>query len=979
MEEEILKTLESIEKLLKSSSVLGGKSLPSAVRGQQTASQKAGKDAAKSFRAVSQANKDTTSTVLGLNKSLVGLNSEVGKTTVSFGSLNSQMAKFMATLQTDVNTDKQVPSSIPVVSTVNIERPLLTILSVNRELLTVTSSIRDIVANQKSSDAPQSFLSKFLTSKKKTTATTNQPSQPKTPTTEKPVTPNLGPLNKSALRTAGVFGKTAGAGILLGAAFDKLGEFAQQATSDYFKLARIGMGSTETLFGLYKSAIKAGMSLEQYTQMVRENTALASRSGSMANFDKIISAYDDQLAAMGIFGAEARDLQASMNNSAIMMGIKFNDLGKAVGGQVSLFDQLRKSTNMTANEFGKLMTEMADNTQVQKELVGLSPQQRIARQQEIANTMTIGQKMGLASEASKRLADAMIAARGATVKDRFEQAGRIRQLGALVGQGAKAERVAQLNMKGRRRTSAEDNEMRQLLGEIDKSAQGLYDVGSYGMQNALDEMQKSIGEGDLGKITDANRAAQLASESGKVFNAEFGQHVGAFGQAVGKLLALGKGLMESPLMTLGAGISLAILAAFKGPIFKVLSGIGSAGGAGATAATGAAGGVLSKTLSGLGSVMNFLLKPITAMRSGISSLADVVLNVGTVIRKGWNAAVFSIGITNPLTFLKNAGLEFMSSLGKGTTQAASALKNAGTAVWGGIKAFTKAFAPAAMLIDGIIEVFTGTIATALNPSGGFFDRVGGVITAALSAIPNFLIDAFSFVFGENLGKQIQNKFDIFVTVLNIAVRGFIGAIVDGVKWITKFLPDDSKLHKMITGWADGIAQSQSENTETLRALQKDPSLTLEDLAKQREDQAVKAKESAKTAEAAATKAEAAQAKYNNVQYGKHIDPKQVVADAKTLVATPQVEKPKAVTPPAPINKEEKQKASTDDKQTENKALATPDIAAILQSMLQVLTRSMNAEELQAQLTAQILDQTGGRKPFTSSEEIARRLMNTKRG
>lgn len=877
MDEDILKTLENIEKILKGSGIFGGRSLSnSASKAKEALKARFQKSDEKTFKGVAESMKDLDSTVTSLDKSFKGLDSEVGKTTSGFSALNGQMAKFMTSMQ-----PIQMGSALTGVPNQNVRGAGVA-----------------------------------------------------------PVAP-LPPQTQSLMRqTAANLLNLGSTTALLGVSFSKLGEAAKKMTVDFFSIASVGMGSAAALTTLYKNALLSGISLQKYTEILKENNALAARSGSLERFDDLTSAANKQLAVLGVFGVEAKALQASVGNSLTMMGVSQSALTGEISKQIGVFEQLRHSTNMTANEFSNLVKSVSESESTQRELVGLGPEQRNARIQELMQITTTGQRMGLAAEASKKLADAMIAQRGETVKSRFESAGRVRQLAGFAGMGAEGERAAQLIMKGRNISTAEGEELRRIAGSLDAATQSIYQTSGFGDQNVIDILGEALKGSAFGQTMEANRPAQLAQKSAEVFNKDFGQHVGAFGQIVGKMMTLGSGLIESPLNSILSAIGGAVLFAFRGPILGGLTKVLTLGASSATAAVQPM-AAASRLFSGAMSAM-----------SGAISKAGPFL---TSLPKMFSGAFGSMA---------NIG----SKVGPFLTSFAGTFTGFGGALMKMIPAFSKVVAWGSALT----ELFTGTVSNALNPEGGIMARIGGMVSAFFSAIPNLIIDTLGFVFGESFGTRLQNGFDTFVAFMNFAIKDFLASMLSGpVSLLEAILPKDSGLVKMFQSARNGLIDSATENVAVVEKLNEDRSLTLDKIGAANEK---KSAETVVQATAAAEKVQKANDKFNNVQYGAAVSQSQAIQDARAFAASPQIQVPSPVAPPATVNT-----ATDGAAQAVPGQAPTSDMVAVLQAILQMMTRSTAAEELQVEMTRLMLEQNRPRAGFTSSEEISARLLRNKQG
>lgn len=882
---EALKTLQSIEKLLKSTSMLSGAKQTFSSRAQISQKDRADKEARKAFKAVAAGAKESNDAILGLNKSLVNLNDEVGTTTKSFGALNSQMARFMTSLR-----PIEVPEEAPRQQTMefNDSNLLKALHTMGGNTVAAIDRLAKVVQTQ-AQPQPVEKQTGLLG------ALFNRKSEPRAiKPTPKDVDSMRIPLRESMGRMVQNFSALSVQGAGLGVVFGKLMDAVQRATVDFFQLSRVGMGSVGNLTDLYKYSIMAGMSLKEYSDTLNSSMLVAARAGTLENYNRIISAQDQTLAQMGIFGGEARALQAHLAQYSAEMGINVNDLTRATGAQIDVFDKLRKSSNMTADQFAKMVDAVSNNEQAQKELLGLAPRERFARMNELLQLQTVGSKLGMTAEASQKLGEALINQRRASVKERFDQGAALLQMGAFTGNGAAGQRAFELNMKGRRRSADEDKELMGLVQQMDRTAQGMYENGSLGTQSVLDQLGENLEKGSLGELVKQGRGASLAQDAGKVGQEAFGKHVGEFGQWVGQLTAWTRGLQESIAGPLIAGVGAAVGFAFKGPLTQMFTGVLSRfGGA-------AAGSVIGGGVRGIMPMMNGMIQ----------------------------------------------------SLGR--------------------------FPLIAGLLDAGIELVTGSLTDALNPSGGFWNRIGGAVTAFFSAIPRMIIDTLAFVFGENAMQPIRNGFDIFVASINMSIKYLLAKLIGGLgDMLSYILPDDSKLVKGLQATRDGLDDSAMENAVAIEKLWGDQSKTLESISK---DNQKSAEAQNKTTAAATDKVNQSQQKFSNVMSSGAVSAAQVIQDAKTLAgpqtsvvaAQPQVQVPKTVTP-ATVNTDEQQAQTT----AAAKSTSAPDnseMLNVLNAMLQVLRDTLVSESHQAENSDAMLRLLRPQTTFSSAQGMSDKLL-----
>jgi hypothetical protein len=364
-------------------------------------------------------------------------------------------------------------------------------------------------------------------------------------------------LNKNVKATTEKVGEAGKAAEPVKTQFDLLKEktkklkdsfgFLYQIIDDFYSLQRRGISGSKDLAGMYANAVKAGMSLAEYTEMLEENQAVVARKGSFEEFDKSISKTSKELGSLGIFGPAARKLSASMETAATTVGIPQAQMADATTAQVKLFKQLRKSTLMTSDAFKALVEDISNNTNVQEELLGLAPAERQARMDDIMHTATLGQQMGLTANTSKQLTDALLAQRRATAKDRFKAAGIIRQAGSMTGMNAQdTEELARLAQK-KNKTEEENARLTELHGQMQERLQGMQNSGDVGAQNIADQINEAIQGSSQRDVAEVAGKAQLQKQSGDVVNSRMGQETGPLAQMMGNIMTTLTGITKNPL------------------------------------------------------------------------------------------------------------------------------------------------------------------------------------------------------------------------------------------------------------------------------------------------------------------------------------------------------------------------------------------------------------------------------------------------
>jgi len=333
-----------------------------------------------------------------------------------------------------------------------------------------------------------------------------------------------------------------------------------QVNDDMFEvLAARGLGTTDSLLSLSWAAVSGGMSLRDMAKILDDSNGLLSRTDSMEGFNKRLAEGRDALAVLGVFGKDATRLTAAMASSAQTLGVPMSDLSKSTNGQVKVFQELQKTTTITAEAFGDIVRQLQSSEIVQKELLGLSRAERAARLTQLSQTAAWGRAIGLTADESNRLTQALLAQRRTTVKQRFQQRGRLTQAMGLVGMSSDQIGRAQQLASIRNRTAEEEKEYTRLLGEYAQRSEQIRQSGNPGMQYQVETMDEKLAEAGLGEMIDAAGRVRAAEESGPQRNRDLGKTLNAIEQALGKFITFLTGLSQSPLFLVG-GAALAFVA-----------------------------------------------------------------------------------------------------------------------------------------------------------------------------------------------------------------------------------------------------------------------------------------------------------------------------------------------------------------------------------------------------------------------------------
>lgn len=586
-------------------------------------------------------------------------------------------------------------------------------------------------------------------------------------------------------------------------ALSQLSDAILPVISDFYNLQRRGIDASSSLLDLYYNAARTGMSLSEYTQVLEESTNAVVRARSFDDFNEQLRATTGQLNSLGIFGADATKLAASMASAATSLGVPQAQLTAATSAQVKVFENLRKASLMTAEGFQELVASVSANENVQGELLGLAPQERAARLAQLVQTQAIGRQLGLTADQSKALGEAMLAQRKLSAPQRFQAAGRIRQAGAMLGMGAgDTEELARLAMI-RTRSPEQTKRFLALGGKMQQAIErGLsaYDIQE---QHLAEQLQEALNGTGIGDQLKAAGIAQLGAESGPVLNKQIAEKTTESASILMNILTVLQGFGKNPVgaaltSALGSaafGVTLAL--AFKGALGPTLlkmfrhadrvkdatapqgPGFLLAVGKGLGRGARAIGGIPGALLRGVGGVGSALWGGARAAGSATAGA------VGQISSQGIGQA--SKGLLTPGARL--------------TTSLTGALANTTMGVLGqalgGLTKMIRGAGWLGALVGGVGELFTGEMGAALNAEsaswggeglkgllgqafGKHYDIIGGALRGlgtGILSIGEFAIDAWNWSVGSfvesakiELSSSFTNTFDLVWTWLTIQFK-----------------------------------------------------------------------------------------------------------------------------------------------------------------------------------------------------------------
>ena len=764
---------------------------------------------------------------------------------------------------------------------------------------------------------------------------------------KKPFASMFGP---EANARKGLIGLSSGLSYATVGIISMLGQFkgaVLPVVDDFFKLHTLGIQASSSLGGLYLDAARAGMSLSDYTDMLQTSGPAVARALTFDSFNKTLKVSNDQLATLGIFGKSASQLSATLANSATTLGIPQAQLGKAMSAQINTFEQLRKTTLLTADGFKTIITELSNMDEVQNNLLGLSGQERSARMTELAQIQTLGLTMGSTEEASRALGKAIIEQRKMSAPERFKTAGVARQAGAILGMNASDVEAYAKARQAKNPNAEQAAIIARVGGQMETGLQQMLNSGNIQQEYIAEQLKERFGAGD--QALGAAGKVALTASSGPIQNKELGKGASTLVQGAGMLLTYAKGLMENPIgsaivgalgsaafnIGLGMAISKALgkLSMFRTGTKAVTAGAEVAAGTGFISSIGkTVKSAYDVTKNGITGLMDLVSRPIKVL-SGEGFIKDIQL-LWTTMKSGWLAMIdgFQVvkgfggklkgigdtvkGFFTTVRELLPAGGDILSVLGKSAGVFGKLIK--WIPVFGNI---------IGMVVDGIGEVITGNVSAAFNADGGgWLERIGNVVFAAINGIFGGifgLVDsAIKFFGGDGLG--LENAWDKFAAMMR---GGFFQTLASIAKVVT--LGTDNKLSTYFQDAADNsfkvVEQLVNDSSATIASIGEKNRKSLD-------QQTADAKQTTMAVDAT-TKSIAASA-------GLITDTKnltsQLIGSAQAVIASPGQTTRSSITQPA-INTPVETAAQTLNQQLQVAATAQPGLSITDALQLQFAT------------------------------------------
>lgn len=705
---------------------------------------------------------------------------------------------------------------------------------------------------------------------------------------------------------------------------------------DVYNLQARGIQAGNSLTGLYGSVIKAGMSLDEYTAMMEENSAALVRAKSIEDFTDQVADSRKQLAKLGSFGPSATRLVAAINTATVTVGIPQEKLAQATESQVKLFGQLRKSTLMTADAFRDLVADISSNQNVQEDLLGMAPIERQARMQQLMQIGTLGHQMGLTQDASKRLTDALLSQRKATAQQRFQAAGYIRQAGAIIGMGGReTEELAKLRMK-KRRTPEEEARFVELSGMMEEGIQRMMNSGNIQAEFIAEKLDEILGSTPQGEVQKAAGQARAQQQAGPVRAEGIGRETTTVQQQIGETLTTISGFMKNPLgeaaITFGSILAQSLMQNFwlsriaantsgKGPTASMFDRFfkkaGKPGGPkpGLFRASWEYNKANSPVMKAGRGVMDFAKGGIGNAMKGVGDYLSMIKRISTAYGN-------SMGIMTMLVDAASTGMNALKSLGSG------------------IKSIFGKGGPLGMAFGFIEELFTGATSEFLGFGDGLGGRLLGAVVAGFNSFftgitrlfddgINWILEGLGINFKVNTTRWVDLATSYVTDGFKLILAGLAKSVAAGLEF---FGFKNAPWVKSLREAEENIYRSMSKSADNREKLWSDENATMRSIGEAQ----VKAQQ-----KVADKSQKLVQVTNDNVAYGidQALTQARAVAATTAQVATPVMQKQVGVTPPE-VNKpqvEAKERTAEETSAKKEAALAAaPEALQMAQQQLKVL-------------------------------------------
>jgi len=253
-------------------------------------------------------------------------------------------------------------------------------------------------------------------------------------------------------------------------------------------------------------------------------------------------------------------------------------------------ERIRLTTGESYEDFQKNIGSIAQDEDVRAQLkAATSEQERRAILEGISAQYAQNRAMGMTAEEAKNAAKALSKLAGEKPLERFKKAAKLRAFGAAMGMGGEANRLADLEIKGKRRTAQENQEYQQIAGQMSErltqTGTGSYEGEIFATQLA-DKLQL---EGMLGPNSPFNNTLGAAVKPLEEASKTLDRFPDALNKTMAEIHSMWSAVANNDLLTIGGGAALGIAGTkYGGSILSNLFGGGAKAAEGAGAVAGGA-------------------------------------------------------------------------------------------------------------------------------------------------------------------------------------------------------------------------------------------------------------------------------------------------------------------------------------------------------------------------------------------------------
>lgn len=346
-----------------------------------------------------------------------------------------------------------------------------------------------------------------------------------------------------------------------------------------------------------------GMSTAEYADFSKKNRAIVlAQGGTAKSIDNLRQASSMFASTLPDLAERNKFLAASMNN-LMNAGITPTATNMKIFAQG--WEQARKNTNLSAEEYASFMDDQMNNEYVRFQLrTAASDKERAAVIDGINKRLNENSLMGRSIELQKKQMAQTAAELGGPVKDRFKKSFLMQQSAAMMGMSKDdVRKIGEYTRKGKHNLDATQlDEYNELMNKMAGKTAAAYASGNLGKQLGVDYFSNATGSEALNVDTAVYNQPAVAAAKGA--EKSLGEVSEESKKLINSFEALNNVIQKNPWLQMGMGAGVKGVESMTG---GKASGIFDFIGKGATVAAGAkiAGSVLagtSATTAGAGTV-----------------------------------------------------------------------------------------------------------------------------------------------------------------------------------------------------------------------------------------------------------------------------------------------------------------------------------------------------------------------------------------